>query len=87
MARLDVDEYRKIYLKKVEESIMSHKDDVPNFTTQLLHDAIMAELNRADEETWEVEVSDDREKALMEIESRILDTMKTCRDLGTGQSW
>lgn len=87
MARLDVEFYRKMYLKEVEDRIMSHKDDVPNFTTRNLHDAIMAELNRANADTWEVEVPDDREKALKEAEKRVIETMKLNKDLGVGKSF
>ncbi|GAB4389119.1 MAG: hypothetical protein Kow0025_12510 [Thermodesulfovibrionales bacterium] len=87
MARLDVDEYRKKYLRVVEERIMARKDAVPHFTSKNLHDAIMTELNRADQETWEVEVPDDRERALKEAEDRIIETMKKNFDLGVGQSW
>jgi hypothetical protein len=87
MGKLDVETYRKMYLKEVEERIMSHKDNVPNFTTRNLHDAIMSELNRADEDTWEVDVPDDKEQALKEAEARIIETMKSNKDLGVGQSF
>lgn len=87
MARLDVEEYRRNYLKVVEERIISKKDSVPNYTTKNLHDAIMTELNRADEGTWEIEVPDDKEKALKEAEARIIETMKKNVDLGVGKSF
>lgn len=84
MARLDVNEYRNMYLKEVEERIMSHKDDVPHFSTENLHKAIMTEMNRADEDTWEVEIPDNKEQALKEAEERIIDTIKKSTDLTEG---
>jgi hypothetical protein len=87
MARLDVNEYREKYLRLVEERMMSHKDDIPHFTTQNLHEAIMSEMNRADEDTWEVEVPDDFEQALKEAEGRMIELMKKNIDLGTGKSF
>jgi hypothetical protein len=87
MAKLDVDEYRRMYLKEVQDRIMAKKDSVPNFTTKLLNDAILAEMNRADEETWEVDVPDNREQALKEAEDRIIEIMKHHKDLGVGKSF
>ncbi len=87
MARLDVQEYRDKYLKLVEERLMSQRDSIPNFTTHNLHEALMHELNRADEETWEVEVPDDREQALKDAEQRMIECMKKNRDLGVGKSF
>jgi heme oxygenase len=87
MARMDVEEYRRQYLKVVEERILSKKDSIPHYTSSLLHDAIMKELNRANEETWEIDVADDKEKALKEAEERIIKTMEENVDLGTGKSW
>jgi hypothetical protein len=87
MGRIDVEEYRRMYLKEVQDRIMAKKDSVPNFTTKLLNDAILAEMNRADEETWEVEVPDDREQALKEAEDRIIEIMKHHKDLGVGKSF
>jgi len=85
--KIDVNEYRETYLKKVEERIMAKKDQVPHFSSQGLHAAIMSEMNRADKETWEVEIPDDREKALKEAEERIIENMKKNVDLGVGASW
>lgn len=88
MARIDVDEYRRMYLKEVQERLIAKKDQVPNYSSKLLNDAIMEEINKvADPDTWEVEVPDDREKALNEAEQRILDIMKLNKDLGVGKSW
>jgi|GEM_PF-1756980 len=87
MARLDVDAYRKMYLQEVMERIMAKKDSVPNFTTKLLNDALLTEMNRADEDTWEVEVPDNKEQALKEAEQRIIDIMKSNKDLGVGKSF
>jgi hypothetical protein len=87
MARIDVEEYRQNYLKAVEERIVAKKESVPHYSSQNLHEAIMTEINRADAETWEVEVPDDKEKALKEAEQRIIETMKKNVDLGTGKSW
>lgn len=87
MARLDVEEYRRNYLKAVEERLMAKRDKIPHFTTQALHEALMAELNRADEGTWEVEVPDNREQALREAEERMMESLKKNVDLGTGKSY
>lgn len=88
MAILDVDEYRKLYLKEVQERIIAKKESVPHYTSQLLNDAMMEDINmRADAETWQVEVPDDREQALKEAEERIIDIMKHNKDLGVGKSW
>ena len=87
MAKLDVQAYKDIYLKEAEEHLMSMKDTIPNFTTENLHRAVMTELNRADDETWEIEVPDDRSMAIKEAENRMIDFMKTHRDLGTGQTF
>jgi hypothetical protein len=84
MAKLDVQAYKDVYLKEVEERIMSHKQDVPHFTTENLHKAIMTEMNRADETTWEVEVPDDKEQALKEAEGRIIETISKSTDLTEG---
>lgn len=85
--KIDVSEYRTRYLNKVEERIMAKKDQVANFSTQGLHAAIMSEMNRADNETWEVEVPDNMEQALKEAEERILANIKKNVDLGVGSSW
>ncbi len=85
--KIDVNEYRQHYLKEVEERLMARKDSIPGFSTQGLHDAIMTELNRADQETWLVDIPDDRQKALREAEERIITCMKENQPLGVGQSW
>ena len=51
MARLDVEEYRRLYLKEVQERIIAKKENVPHYTSKLLNEAILAEMNRADEDT------------------------------------
>ena len=48
MARLDVQTYRDMYLRKVEEHLMQTKDSIPNFTSENPHKAILTEMNRAD---------------------------------------
>jgi hypothetical protein len=85
--KVDVNEYRERYLKKVEERIMARKDQIPHFTTQGLHAAIMSEMNRADTETWEVEVPDNLEQAIKEAEERVIEGIKKNVDLGVGASW
>ena len=87
MAKLDVNEYRDMYLKEVEENLMAKKDQLQNFTTENLHRAIMTEMNRADDDTWEVEVPDDKAAAITEAETRCIDFMNTHVDLGVGQSF
>jgi hypothetical protein len=85
--KIDVTEYRDKYLKVVQERVMAKKDSVPNFTTRNLNDAILTEMNRADAETWELEIPNDREQALKEAEARIIETMSKNVDLGVGQSY
>jgi len=87
MARLDVNEYRERYLRKAEEHMMAHKDQIPHFTSQNLHEAIMSEMNRANEDTWEVEVPDDFDQAVKEAESRMIELMKKNVDLGVGKTF
>ena len=85
--KIDVNEYRQKYLKEVEDRILAKKDTIAHFTSQNLHEAIMTELNRADEETWLVEVPDDKQQALKEAEERVLRSMSENVDLGVGRSW
>jgi len=88
MARIDVETYRQMYLKEVQGRMTEHKDSVPNFTSKLLNDALLEEINmRADPETWEVEVPDDKEQALREAEKRITNIMQHNKDLGVGKSY
>ena len=87
MAKLDIDEYRKMYLSVVEEHLLARKDQIPNFTTENLHRAIMTEMNRADEETWEVEVPDDKDKAIEEAEKRCMDFFETHKDYDLGKAF
>jgi hypothetical protein len=77
MSRLDVNEYRKMYLTEVEEHLMAHKESIPNFTTENMHRAIMTEMNRADESTWELDVPDDRGMAIKEAEGRCENYIRT----------
>jgi hypothetical protein len=85
--KIDVSEYKDKYLKAVEERIIAKKESIPHYTSQNLHSAVMTEMNRADNETWEVEVPEDKEKALKEAEARIIETMKKNVDLGVGQTF
>ncbi len=84
MKKIDVTEYKDKYLKEVEARITAKKASVPHFTSTNLHHAIMTELNRADEDTWEVEVNDDKEQAMKDAENRIVESMKKNVDLGVG---
>ncbi len=85
--KIDVNEYRQKYLKEVEERIAAKKDSIQHFTTQNLHDAVMTELNRADDETWLVEIPDDKEQAVKEAEARMIHSIEQNVDLGVGKSW
>jgi hypothetical protein len=85
MAKVDMETYRTQYLRPVEEKLMANREKVPHYTSALLEDAIRTELNRADPETWLVEVPDDKEKALKEAEERMLEFMKKNVDLGVGK--
>ena len=87
MARLDIDEYRKMYLSVVEEHLMAKKDEIPNFSTENLHRAIMTEMNRADEDTWEIEANDDKDKEISEVESRCMKFFESHMDYGTGSTF
>ncbi len=87
MARLDVDEYRKMYLSVVEEHLMAKKGQIPHFTTENLHRAIMTEMNRADEDTWEIEVDDDKEKEMQAVEARVVKFFEDHSDYGTGSTF
>lgn len=87
MKRIDVTQYREQYLREVEDRIIAKKASIPNFTSKNLNDALLTELNRADEETWEVEIPEDREQAIKEAEQRIIETMKRNVDLGVGKSY
>ncbi len=85
--RLQVNEYKEKYLREVESRIVARKHAIPHFTMNALNEAMLTEMNRADEETWEVEVPDNREKALKEAEARMIETMKKNVDLGVGAAW
>ncbi len=87
MLKLDVMEYRDKYLKEVETHLIARKDQIPHFTTENLHEAVMTELNRADEDTWEIEVPDDHNQAVHEAEERITDYIKEHVELGIGRSY
>jgi hypothetical protein len=87
MARLDIEEYRKKYLRVLEEKLLNHHDGIAHFTPQLLSDAIREELNRADIETWKIDVADDFDQALCEAEERIIGTIESSEDLGYGRGW
>lgn len=87
MKRIDVTQYREQYLREVEDRIIVKKASIPNFTSKNLNDALLTELNRADEETWEIEIPEDREQAIKEAEQRMIETMKHNVDLGVGKSY
>lgn len=85
MKAIDVDVYKDQYLKEVEKRILAKKDSVRGFTFKNLTTAMMEELNRADAESWQVEIPEDREQALKEAEERMIAFMKKNVDLGIGQ--
>jgi hypothetical protein len=88
MARVDVETYRRMYLKPVQDRMMEHKDSIPNYSSKLLNDALLEEINmKADPETWEVEVPDNKDQAMKEAEQRITEIMKHNKDLGVGKSF
>jgi hypothetical protein len=88
MAKIDVEEYRRTYLKIVQDRLIEKKDSIPNYSSKLLNDALLEDINvKADPETWEVEVPDDKEQALKEAEDRIIEIMKHNKDLGVGKSF
>ena len=83
--KVDIDTYRNLYLRPVENKLFENREKVPHFTSALLEDAIRTELNRANPDTWEIEVPDSKEQAMKEAEERILDFMKKSFDLGVGK--
>lgn len=83
--KVDIETYRNQYLRSVESKLFEHREEVPHFTSALLEDAIRTELNRADPDTWEIEVPDNKEQAMKEAEKRILEFMKGNFDLGVGK--
>ncbi len=85
MKTIDVDVYKEQYLKEVEKRITDKKETIAGFTYKNLTTAMMNELNRANPETWEVEIPEEREQALKEAEARMIASMKENMDLGTGQ--
>ena len=87
MAKLDIDEYRKMYLSVVEDHLLARKDQIPNFTTENLHRAIMTEMNRANVETWEVDIPDDKDKAIAEAEERCMNFFESHKDYDTGKAF
>jgi hypothetical protein len=88
MGRIDVEEYRRMYLKVVQDRLIERKDSIPNYSSKLLNDALLEDINmKADPETWEVDVPDDREQALKEAEDRIIEIMKHNKDLGVGKTF
>jgi hypothetical protein len=84
MARLDIEEYRRKYLGVIEEKLLSQHEGIEHFSPQLLSDAIRAELNRVNPETWKIDVSDDFDQAVCEAEERIINTIEGSEDLGYG---
>lgn len=85
--RIQVNEYKEKYLREVEARLVAKKNAIPHFTMNALNEAMLTEMNRADEETWEIEVPGNREQALREAEARMIETMKKNVDLGVGAAW
>ena len=73
---IDIYEYKDNYLEEIEKRIIDRKEKIPHFSAKLLHQAVMNEMNWADEETEKIEIPDNREEALKQAEERILEFMK-----------
>jgi hypothetical protein len=83
-SRIDIREYRERYLSVVETDLLDSRETIMHFTPQLMSDALRAELNRADPETWTMEIPDDFAQAVCEAEERMIETIEHSCDLGTG---
>jgi len=73
---IDIYEYIDNYLKEIEKRIIARKEKIPHFSSKLLHQAVMNQMARADEETGKIEIPDNKEEALKQAEERILEFMK-----------
>jgi hypothetical protein len=73
---IDVYEYKDKYLEEVEKRIVDRKEEIPYFDSKLLHQAVINEMAAADEETETIEISDNKEEALKQAESRLLEFME-----------
>lgn len=78
--KIDMHEYMDNYLKEIEMCITDKKDEIPHFNPKYLRQAVMNEMNLADEETGTIEIPDDREEALKQAEERILEFIKSSFD-------
>lgn len=73
---IDVYEYKDKYLEEVEKRIVDRKDEIPYFNSNFLNQAVINEMAAADEETETIEIPDNKEEALKQAESRLLEFME-----------
>ena len=73
---IDVYEYKDKYLEEVVKRIVDRKEEIPYFDSKLLHQAVINEMAAADAETGTIEISDNKEVALKQAESRLLEFME-----------
>ena len=78
---IDIYEYMDNYLKVIEERIIAKKEEIPNFSAKLIHQAVMNEMKSAEEETGKIEIPDNKEDALKQAEERILKFLKDNIDI------
>jgi hypothetical protein len=87
MACLDMNSYRELVLRGVENCLIDSRDLIPGFTSFSLNQAIRSELtDRADPYTGLIEVTNDLCCEMDMAADRILDHMSLHRDLGFGRS-
>jgi hypothetical protein len=73
---IDGYEYKDKYLKEVEKRIVDRKEEIPYFNSKFLYQAVINEMVAADVETGTIEISDNKEEALIQAESRLLEFME-----------
>ena len=74
--KIDIYEYLENYLSIIEKRILNSKNKSQNINSALLHQAVMTQMERADEETEKIEIPDNKEDALNQAEERILNYLK-----------
>ncbi len=86
MSKVDMNCYRELVLKPVENCLSDCRDSIPFFTSYNLSQAIRSELTRADVETGLIEISDDICCEVDAAADRVIDHMTRHHDMGVGVS-
>lgn len=84
MAKLDIESYRRMVLKPVEDCFMQSREPSTDFSSFGFYQALRSEMTRADAETGLIEVSDDLSREIDNAALRILEHMEHNKDLGFG---